>query len=303
MKDQCVRFYPPRRQGLFFHLGVILVLGIVVVLLFLQATKAALGLLFLLYLLGALFLAVPIPLLAYRSFALIRSHYELERNGIRLQWGFRAEDIPMTKVLGVRIEEDLERPVTLPRLRWPGAVIGSIEDNSLGFVEFMAADIQGLVLITTPEKVFALSPEDPHEFLRVFQVQIELGSLSPLPAYSANPGFLLLDIWRLPTARIFLTISMVLSLALFVWIGLVVPEVPMISLGFSPDREPLPATPSGQLFLLPAVNVVLLLASYVLSMYFFRQSEKHPMMYVLWISSAFTALLFLLAVYFILNTG
>jgi uncharacterized BrkB/YihY/UPF0761 family membrane protein len=167
----------------------------------------------------------------------------------------------------------------------------------------MAADTQGLVLITTPEKVFALSPEDPHEFLRVFQEQIELGSLSPLPAYSANPSFLLFDIWRLPTARIFLTISLVLSLALFVWVGLVVPEVPTISLGFSPDREPLPAMPSGQLFLLPAVNVVLLLASYVLSLYFFRQSEKHPMAYMLWVSSAFTALLFLVAVYFILNTG
>jgi hypothetical protein len=109
------------------------------------------------------------------------------------------------------------------------------------------------------------------------------------------------DIWRLPAARVFLIISLVLSLALFIWVGLVVPDISTVSLGFSSSGEPLPPVSAGQLFLLPVLNILLALASYAISLYLFRQSEKHPLIYVLSGSSTFTSFLFLAAVYFILK--
>jgi hypothetical protein len=303
MDVQPTRFYPPRRQGTLLHLGAILGFTLIVIWLFLSAVQAPLGLLFLLYLLGALFLAVPIPVLAYRLYALLRSYYELDRNGIRLQWGFRAEDIPMANVLWVQPVEDTDTPITLPRFRWPGAVLGSQAEADLGPVEFIASETEGLVLIGTPDKVFAISPEERSRFLRVFREKTELGSLSPFPPYSAYPRFLPLDIWRLSSIRIFLIICLVLSIALFVWVGLVVPELSTVSLRFSPTGEPFPPVSSSQLFLLPVANILLLIASYALSLYFFRRYEKHPLIYVLWGSSTFTGLLFLAAVYFILQNS
>lgn len=303
MNAQSVRFYPSRRQGLLFHLGAILVFILIVSLLFVLATETELGLLFLLYLLGALFLAIPIPVLVYRLYALLRSTYEIDRNGIRLQWGLRAEDIPMANVLWVKLAKNVDPPITPPQLRWPGAVLGSHTEEGLGLLEFIASETEELVLINTPSRVFAISPEERDLFLQVFQEKIELGSLSPIRPYSAHPRFLPVDIWRLPAARVFLTISLILSLALFIWVSLVVPDISSVSLGFSSSGEPLPPVSAGQLFLLPVVNILLILASYALSLYFFRQSQNHPLIYVLSGSSTFTALLFLVAVYFILKTG
>lgn len=303
MDVQPTRFSPPRQRGILLHFGAILGFTLVVVWLFLAAVRAPLGLLFLLYLLGALFLAVPIPVLAYRLYALLRSYYELDRNGIRLQWGFRAEDIPMTNVQWVKILEDSDTPLTLPGFHWPGAILGTQDEGELGRVEFIASQAEGLVLIGTPGKVFAISPEELGRFLQVFQEKTELGSLAPFPPYSAYPRFLPLDIWRLSPIRIFLVISLVLSIALFVWVGLVVPELPSVSLRFSPTGQPLPPVSAGQLFLLPVANILLLIASYALSLYFFRRSGNHPLIYVLWGSSTFTALLFLAAVYFILQNS
>jgi hypothetical protein len=284
-------------------MGAILGFTLVVVWLFLLAVRAPLGLLFLLYLLGALFLAVPIPVLVYRLYALLRSYYELDRNGIRLQWGFRAEDIPMANVLWVQMMEDTDTPIILPRFRWPGAVLGSQVEEHLGPVEFIASEAESLLFIGTPEKVFAISPEEPSLFLQVFREKTELGSLAPFPPYSAYPRFLPLDIWRLSSIRIFLIICLVLSIALFVWVGLVVPELSTVSLRYSPTGEPLSPVSAGQLFLLPVANILLLIASYALSLYFFRQSENHPLIYVLWGNSTFTGLLFLAAVYFILKNS
>ncbi|MGD8455303.1 MAG: PH domain-containing protein [Anaerolineales bacterium] len=298
-----VKFYPLRQQGILIHLGAILGFTLLVVWLFLLALQAPLGILFLLYLLGALFLAVPIPVLAYRLYALLNSYYELDRNGIRLQWGFRAEDIPMENVVWVRALEDADVTVNLPRFRWPGSVLGSQVQADIGAVEFIASDIENLVLIRTSEKIFAISPEGRNQFLQKFRDKIELGSLAPFPSYSAFPRFLPLDIWRLSTVRIFLIICLVLSIALFIWVGLVVPNLDSVSLRFSPAGEPLPPVSSSQLFLLPVANILLLIASYALSLYFFRRFENHPLIYVLWGSSTFTGLLFLVAVYFILQNS
>lgn len=61
-------------------------------------TETAVGPVFLRYLLLAGLCLLPLPLLVYRFRALQRAHYILERDGIRLRWGLRAEDIPMDQV-------------------------------------------------------------------------------------------------------------------------------------------------------------------------------------------------------------
>jgi hypothetical protein len=73
-------------------------------------------------------------------------------------------------------------------------------------------------------------------------------------------------------------------------------------LGFNTLAEPLPPVSPGQLFLLPVLNILLVIASYILSLVYFRQQKNQPMVAVLWSSNSLMALFFLIAVLFILQT-
>ncbi len=303
MDDQSKVFLPPRGRGLLFNLGMIVSLGLFSAALLSFAFQTSLGPLFLVYLLGALFIAVPIPLLAYRAYSLLRGQYQVDRNGIRLKWGFREEDIPLDKIRWVELAEDLIVPLKFPRVTWPGAVVGIAQQEGLGLLEFLSAEKQELIMIGAPERVLVISPGNAKAFLRAYQVANELGSLSPIPAYSTYPQFPLFDIWRIRTTRILLILTLVMSLALFVLVGWSIPTHPQVSLGFDALKVPLPPVSSGQLFLIPAINILLLTASYLISLFFFRRQQNHPLVYVIWISNTLTAFLFLLAVYFILRTG
>ena len=303
MDAEVKTFHPPRRRGLILNIGVMAALSLLAIALLVLASQTALGPSFLGFLLGALVIAVPLPLLANRVYALINSSYQIERDGIRLKWGFREVDIPITAVEYCELAGDLLFPLEFPRMQWPGAMIGTHRQDQLGQVEFLASERAGLVMIGTGEHVYVISPQTPKQFVAHYRKVIEMGSLSPLPAYSAAPSFLLLDFWRIPRLRIMLVLTVVFSLALFVWVGLAVPTLSQVSLGFTVEGLPIPPVSPAQLFLLPSVNILLVAANYLLSLYFFRRSAGHPVVYWLWAVNAVTSLLFLLAVFFILRAG
>jgi hypothetical protein len=301
MNADTVKFIPPRRRGLLFNIGLAVGLGLLSAALFVLAGRAPLGPLFLVYLLGALTVAIPILVLAYRAFSLVRSDYQIERDGIRLKWGFREEHIPISEIAWVEYAEDLIVPLIKPRLIWPGAVVGKTEQEGLGELEFMASEEFEMVMIGTRQRVYVISPGEAGRFVRAYRKVYELGSLSSFPAYSNYPNFLFVDIWQNSITRVQLIVTVIFSLALFVWVGLVIPTVSAVSLGFTVDGLPLPPVSPGQLFLLPTVNLLLVMANYLLSLYFFRRSANHPMVYWLWSVNVVTSSMFLLAVFFILN--
>lgn len=303
MNVESTNFPPPRLRGLLFNLGISLVLVLFAVALMLLAANTALGPAFLVYLLAALVMAAPLPLLLYRAYSLWTGRYQIDRNGVRLKWGFREEEIPMHDIEYVEYAEDLLFPLELPRLRWPGVVVGRKKQDQLGIVEFMSAELPNMVMIGTGKRVYVISPEDAKGFIRVYREAAELGSLSPYQPLSSYPRFLLADIWRDTVTRVLLIATLILSLALFVLVGWSVPVVDQVSLGFNTQIEPLPPVSPGQLFLLPSMNIVLVVVSYLLSLVFFREQKRHPAVYVLWSANVLTAFLFLTAVLFILQTG
>ena len=303
MDAEVKTFHPPRRRGLILNIGVMAALSLLAIALLVLASQTALGPGFLGFLLGALVIAVPLPLLANRVYALINSSYQIERDGIRLKWGFREVDIPITAVEYCELAEDLLFPLEFPRMQWPGAMIGTHRQDQLGQVEFLASERAGLVMIGTGEHVYVISPQTPKQFVAHYRKVIEMGSLSPLPAYSAAPSFLLLDFWRIPRLRIMLVLTVVFSLALFAFTAWAVPTLEAVSLGFDAALAPLPPVSPGQLFLLPAMNILLIVASYLLSLLFFRSKQDHPFVSVMWFSNTLTSALFLFAVLFILRAS
>ena len=302
MQDEFA-FRPDRRMGYIFHIAGILLFTLASLFGLWQASQASIGLMFMLYLLPALASVIIVPILVYRVYALQSAVYILQREGIRVRWGLRSEDIPMDDVLWVHPAAELSAPLPLPALRWPGAVLGKRHLAGGGEVEFLAGNFHDMLYIATPGGGMVISPVAPDRFLETFQRFTEMGSLTPLPARSVYPAFLLARVWSAKLARGLLLTCVLLGLALLVWVSLSIQGRSQLHLGFRPDGSPGDLVPAVRLMLLPILNSFFFLVALFLGMLFFRRDDSRPLAYILWLGSALTNLLFLMAVFYILKSG
>ena len=243
----------------------------------------------------------PIPLLAYRAYALFRAEYILDRDSLELRWGLRDEDIPLTDIEWVRSIHDLTHPLILPPLPMAGALLGLRRHRDVGVVEFIASDKKNLLLVATAKRVYAISPADPVEFTQTFARAVELGSLTPAEPRSVYPSFVITEAWQSGWVRYLWLAGLFLNIGLTVWISLLIPLFSQIALGFRPDRT-LDAVPSIQLVILPLVSTFLALAGWVAGLYFYRWEKRRALSVIIWASSTLTSMLFLIAVLFIVST-
>lgn len=299
--SETIAYNPPRQRGLLFHGVLIVVLGAATVLIFLLGAYQRIGSYFVLLLFISLLLFAPLPLVIYRAYALSRASYRLERDGLRLRWGLRAEDIPLPDIEWVRQAADLASDLPLPRLSWPGAILGTVKVQDLGSVEYLASTTHNLLLIATPQKIYAVSPEDLQGFLHDFQRALEMGSLTPISSVSVLPAAYLSQIWANRIARILIVGGFILNLVLFVGVSLLIPARSSISLGFYPNAAPLPGVPAEQLILLPILGIFIYLIDLTTGVFFFRRERQSLIAFLTWGSAVVSALLLILAVVFILS--
>jgi hypothetical protein len=103
-----------------------------------------------------------------------------------------------------------------------------------------------------------------------------------------------------------------LSLALFVWVSLIIPAHEQVSLDLTAEGLPVDYVPSIQLLLLPAINLVFFGIDFMLGLFFYRRTDPlvpegertghlqaKILAFLLWSNGVLTAALFLAAVYFI----
>jgi hypothetical protein len=275
-------FLPARRNGLIFH-GVLL--GLLVgsgALTFWSALGQDVGSDLLFYLIFSVLLLLPVPVVIYRLVSLYRASYELERDGLRIRWGLRAEDIPLPQIEWIRPASDLGFPLKMPLTSTPGAFLGNVTVEGLGAVEFIASDTQTMLLVATHTKVFVISPADPNGFIRSFRRVIELGSLSPLSSFSARPAAFLERVWADRSARILLASGFVISLLLFILVSLRIPAMAQVSLGFDAARQPLTPGPAESLMLLPVLGGFAFGLDLLFGLVFYRMEQRRPLAYLLW---------------------
>ena len=295
-------FPPSRQRGLVIHLIAILVLGAISLSMFWLVFHTPVGLLFTIYILVALGTFVPVPVLGYRVYALMRGNYFLSRDNLRLVWGLRIEDVPLADVEWVRPLHAMPLPVTLPWLRLPGSVLGVTHHPELGKIEFMASEKETLLLVATARRTFAISPADPAAFIAAFQRAIEMGSLRHAEAHSQYPSFVIGVAWENLFIRYLWLAGAVLNVGLLIWVTLVAPGIPHISLGFTSATTPQPAVPGPQLILLPILSIMLFAVGWLAGLFFYRNNEQRILALLVWISSVLSSLFLLLAVFFILAT-
>jgi hypothetical protein len=289
-------FLPPRKRGLILRAVFVAVLGLAGTACLLLSMRQQVGAIFVVLLLLAILCYLPIPLAGYRAYALLNASYTLERDGLRLRWGLRAEDIPLPEIEWVRPADELGFHLPMPWLAFPGALLGARNLPELGPVEFIASETGNLLLVATHYKIYAISPANPGAFVHAFQRAIELGSLAPLPSYSSQPVAFVARIWRDRPARLLLLLGLGLTITLFILAGLLIPGRAQIALGFSPDGLPLEAGPAEHLLLLPVLAAFTYVTNLIAGMYFYRNNAQRPVTYLLWVSSVLTPLLLIIAV-------
>jgi hypothetical protein len=278
-------FAPDRRQGLLLFFGALLLnlaaLGWLALQTMLQQERGF----FILYLIASVLAFIPLPIILYRLFSLIRASYGIDRDGLYMQWGLRAEDIPMGEIEWVRRADDLPFPLVPPSFSLPGSVVGNRVHPDLGRVDFIASDAQSLLLVATPSQVFAISPRDTAGFLDTFQRSAELGSITPIAAKTARADFLLTALLRDRTARGFIIAGVALSAALLILVSFLIPTRQTVTLDFEPATQTMEATPSERLLLLPVLSLLMLTADIALGSYLYRKPDLRPAAYLTFASS------------------
>lgn len=295
-------FPPDKRFGFIVHALVIAALAGVSGWAFFNLARAQVGPSFVQYLLVGILSFAPIPFLGYRTYALYKADYYIDRDSLAVLWGLRVEDIPLTDIEWMRPASDLSQPLSLPRLRFPGAVLGTRRHPDVGLVEFIASDTRHLILIATSKRVIAISPKDAAALVRTFARATEMGSLSPAEPVSEYPSFVIAQAWDNSTARFLWISGLLLNLGLVVWVGILIPTLDQIPFGFDAFGIPNDPTVSSRLILLPLLSMLLFISGVLAGLYFYRWESMRPLSFVIWASSALSALMFLLAVLFLVSS-
>jgi len=298
-----VGHFPPAKQfGIFLHTVIILVLAAVSIWGFANLTNAQVGPMFVSYLLAGLLTFAPIPFLGYRAYALFKADYYIDRDSLAILWGLRIEDIPLTDIEWVRPASDLTHPLALPRFRLPGAVLGTRRHPDLGAVEFIASSARNLILIATSKHVFAISPRDAASLVRTFARATEMGSLTPAEPKSVYPSFVITQAWESPFARALWLTGLLLNLGLVAWVGFLIPSLSQVPFGSEPFGVPNTTAASVRLILLPLISALMFITGLFAGLYLYRWDKERPLAFIIWLSSALCALLFLIAVLVLVNT-
>jgi len=244
---------------------------------------------FLLFMLVALLAFSPLPLLVYRAYALLNAVYILRRDGLMIRWGLRHEDIPLGDIEWIRPVKELGFRLPLPWLHWPGAILGRRRSGELGLVEFMAANLRDMLLVATPQKIFAISPDQRGEFMAVYQRMNELGSLTPIAAQSIYPKVLIGRVWEDPIARGLIISSLIIGVLLFALVGFSIPNLTTI-----PWIEPGSTAPPERLLLLPILAALIWFLNFTFGIFLFRRGgDLRIAAFMLWGSGLLTGLLLL----------
>ena len=303
MDNSKVGHFPPAKQfGLTLHALLIILLAGASIWAFTNLANTQMGPMFVSYLLIGTLAFAPIPFLGYRAYALFKADYYIDRDSLAILWGLRVEDIPLTDIEWVRPVSDLSRPLSLPRFRLPGAVLGTRRHPDLGAVEFIASSTRNLILIATSKHVFAISPRDAASLVRTFARATELGSLMPTEAKSVYPSFVITQAWEQPIARFLWVTGLLLNLGLVAWVGFLIPSLSQVPFGFNPFGVPNETAPSIRLILLPLISGLMFITGLIAGLYLYRWEKERPLAYIIWLSSTLCALLFLLAVLFLVTT-
>jgi len=297
--DQKREHRPSIQRGTIIHLVILLILlaasGYLLWLALFQQTQGV----FILYLIASILVFLPFPFFLYRLISLLRAKYTLSRDGVSIQWGLRTEDIPITEIEWIRLPDDLAIKLPLPRIIFPGAVLGTRKHRDLGIIEYIASDLNQLILIATKDRIFAISPRNIKAFEDDFHRSAEMGSITPIKKQSSQPQFIVSSLMSDKAVRAFLLSSAFLSLLLLVAVSFIIPTRATVPLGLEAVGINREESSSERLILLPLLSLFVFFVDFGFGSFLYRKKGFRIAAYIVFVSAlilpiSFSALLLMI---------
>jgi len=251
-----------------------------------------------LFLCSLLFVGV----LTYWLNGLVQSGYILDRNSLTIIWGPNEQVIPTPQIERVLLGEEIEGHIHFRGVRWPGHWRGYGQIEGLGPTLFYATvPPRQQIFIVTPGLTYGISPEEPQAFLQTLRSRIEMGPTQLVEAASSGPAFLQWDFWRDRLGLALLAGALTAVVALFALLSARFPALPRsLPLHFDAKGAPDVLAPQGQIFFLPLIGLLVLLANGILGGLLYRRERL--LAYLLWSGAAVIQILLWVAVMGILAT-
>lgn len=240
------------------------------------------GLQFFLLLIALLLIAVPLVFLLYRLYSLLFSSYSLERDGLHIQWGLRNEVIPLNAIEWIRSPQEMTEDVPWSVLPMPGAYLGTVTVDEHLTYEFLASDTSTMLFVGTPRSIYAISPQNPAAFLNGFERILQMGALTNVEWTSTRPGSWLLEAWQDKPGRYSLIFSLIILIALYIFVGLRFQVNETISLSFSPTGEPLEEISSTNMLVVPIAATIIWGIGMILGLLLFQRKENRRVSELIW---------------------
>ncbi len=245
---------------------------------------------------------IPIPILVYRLYSLIRANYSLDRDQLTLTWGLRVEQIPVSDIEWVRPLTAMASPSHCRSSVCRARCLACAATRTLARWSSWPRMRNPCCWWPPPGRFLPFHPQDPAKFLQDIQHAIEMGSLTPAVPKSVYPSFVVAQAWDSLAARYLWLAGFFANIGLLAWVSLMAPSLEHISLGFLPSGAARPPLQGSPCILLPIVSIFFLPGGWVTGLLIYRREDRRPMAYILWASGVVSSLLFLLAVLFIVIT-
>jgi hypothetical protein len=164
--------------------------------------------------------------LAYRTAAAFTLSYEIDRNGLYINWLGNRAVIPLDQITSLDVGTTLMR---LPLLATGGVGYywGQARDTDGRSVHlFTTRSPAHALIVHTSENSYAISPVDPESFAQDLEQRRNLGSTKPL-ASAIEPGRMFLySFWNDRTVRWLLMAALICNLAMLAFLSMSYPTLP-----------------------------------------------------------------------------
>ncbi len=294
-KKTAFTYAPSRWKGILFLFAVCAALTALEIFLVRNFGGTKIGLQFFLLLIAMIIAAVPLGFLLYRLYSLIFSFYRLERDGLHIQWGLRAEVIPLNAIEWIRSPAEMTEDVPWSVLPIPGAYLGTVPVDDRSTYEFLASDMGKMLFLGTSRYIYVISPQKPAAFMTGFERILQMGSLTGEEWTTSRPVGWLLDAWADLPGRISTILSIFFLVGLYIWIGLNFQADTVLPGAFSPTGAAAEGITPANVLILPLGATFVWFAGTVLGLWIFQRKRERGIAELVWGASCAAVLQFLTA--------
>jgi hypothetical protein len=212
--------------------------------------------------------------LIYRVAAAFTLSYDLDRNGLYINWLGNRAVVPLDNIYNVDVGLVGEH-VPWRLIRWIGYYWGQGRTSDGKRLHlFTTQPLAHCLVLYTPDEAYAISPADHEAFVQDLEQRRNLGATKPLVPVVEPSRIFLYAFWNDRTVRALLLLALFLNLLVLAMLAarypLLGPTVPMRFNAIGQVAEP---RPRHQVLFLPLAACGLSLLNTVIGLAFYRQQQ------------------------------